>query len=248
MFRTAILLATLTGILLAAGFAFAGVSGMIMALIFAFAINFFSYWYSDRIVLGIYRAKPSEDRDLNDMVKELANDAGIPKPRVYVVPQEIPNAFATGRNKKHAAIAVTKGLSILNKSEMEGVIAHEIGHIKNNDMLLQTLAATIAGAISFLAQIGYWSIFMNDRRDGAGIAGILLIVVFAPIAALLVRLAISRRREYKADHTSAMLTKKPLALASALRKISQVSTQSPMKGSSATSHLWIVNPFRQDWF
>jgi heat shock protein HtpX len=248
MFGTAILLALLTAILLAIGFFFAGILGMTVMLVFAFLINFVTYWYSDRIVLRLYGAKPSDDKELNRMVGNMAREAGIPKPRVYMVPSDVPNAFATGRNPKHAALAVTQGLSILSHNEMEAVIAHEISHIKNRDTLIQTVAATIAGAISYLAYLGYWSMFMGRRRDGSSIIGLVLIVIFAPLAALIVRMAISRRREYKADFTGALLSKHPSDLASALRKISSVSSQNPMRGSSATSHLWIVNPFKQDWF
>lgn len=248
MIRTAVLLATLTAILLAVGFFFAGIFGMTVGLLFAFAINLVSYWYSDRIVLRIYRAKETKDKDLNEMVESLAREGGIPKPRVYIVPSDVPNAFATGRNPKHAAVAITEGLNSLSRDEMEGVIAHEISHIKNNDILVQTIAATIAGAISYIAQIGYWSLFMNDGEESNGVLGLVLVIIFAPIAAMLVKMAISRRREYKADFTGATLSKKPAALASALRKISETSRKKPMHASNATSHLWIVNPFKQDWF
>jgi heat shock protein HtpX len=249
MIRTAILLSTLTAILLAVGFLFAGILGMTIALVSAFAINIFSYWYSDRIVLKLYRAQLTDDEGLNEMVENIAREARIPKPRIYIIPSDVPNAFATGRNPENAAVAVTQGLTSLSRSEMEAVIAHEITHIKNRDTLIQTLAATIAGAISYLAMIGYWSLFMSDRRDsGSMVLGVILIAIFAPLAATLVKLAISRRREYAADHGSALITKRPAALASALRKITDISSRRPMHGSSATSHLWIVNPFRQDWF
>jgi heat shock protein HtpX len=248
MFGTAILLSVLTAILLGIGFFFAGILGMTVGLIFAFAINFLSYWYSDRIVLKLYGARRSNEPELNKIVEDMAREAGIPKPSVYIIPSDTPNAFATGRDPEHAAVAVTNGISVLNKDEKTGVIAHEISHIKNRDTLIQTVAATIAGAISYLAYIGYWSMFLGRRRDASSIIGLLLIVIFAPLAAMIVRLAISRRREYKADFMGAVLSKRPLALASALRKISQVSMQKPMQGPSATSHLWIVNPFKPDWF
>jgi heat shock protein HtpX len=248
MFNTIILLGTLTGILLAIGWFFAGFWGMVFALIMAMFINFFSYWYSDRIVLKIYRAKPTDDHELNLMVERLAIEAKIPKPRVYKIPMDVPNAFATGRDPRHSVIAVTESLMELNKDELEAVLAHEIGHIKNRDVLVSTLAATIAGAISYLAQIGYWSLFFGGRREGGNILGLIFIIIFAPIAALLIRLAISRSREYKADYTGAVLTKKPHALASALRRISLIAKEHPIKGSSATSHMWIVNPFQHDWF
>ncbi|UCD03300.1 MAG: M48 family metalloprotease, partial [Candidatus Aenigmatarchaeota archaeon] len=172
----------------------------------------------------------------------------IPVPKLYVVPSDIPNAFATGRNPEHGAVAVTRGLMRLTRSEMEGVIAHEIRHIKNRDTLIQSIAATIAGAVSYLAMIGYWSLFAGHRRDGGMLIGVILIAIFAPLAATIVKLAISRRREYAADHGAALMTKEPQALASALRKITETVRHNPVHGSSATSHLWIVNPFKQDWF
>jgi len=248
MIRTAILLSLLTAILLAAGFLFAGILGMTFAFIIALVINFVSYWYSDKIVLRLYGAKPAEDKELIAMVGHLAREAEIPAPKVYIVPSEVPNAFATGRSPKHGAVAVTQGLKALNSEEIEAVIAHEIAHIKNRDTLVQTVAATIAGAISYLAQIGYWSMFADKERDRGGMLGLVLIVIFAPLAALLIRMAISRRREYDADYGGAIFSKKPLALASALKKISSIAAQNPIEGSSATSHLWIVNPFTRNWF
>jgi len=248
MIRTAMLLSLLTAILLAAGFLFAGILGMTFAFIIALVINFVSYWYSDKIVLRLYGAKPAEDKELIAMVGHLAREAEIPAPKVYIVPSEVPNAFATGRSPKHGAVAVTQGLKALNSEEIEAVIAHEIAHIKNRDTLVQTVAATIAGAISYLAQIGYWSMFADKERDRGGMLGLVLIVIFAPLAALLIRMAISRRREYDADYGGAIFSKKPLALASALKKISSIAAQNPIEGSSATSHLWIVNPFTRNWF
>jgi len=223
--------------------------GMTIALIFTAFINFFSYWYSDKLILKAYRAYQTEDEGLKEIVKKLAGEASIPVPRIYLIPGDIPNAFATGRDPEHGAVAVTQGLTSLSKNEMEAVIAHEMTHIKNRDTLIQSIAATLAGAIAYLAMIGYWSLFMSDRRDGGSlIIGVILIAVFAPLAATIVKLAISRRREYAADHGAALMTKKPAALASALRKITDVTKQRPMHGSSATSHLWIVNPFKDDWF
>jgi heat shock protein HtpX len=249
MIRTLILLLALTLILLGVGFLVGGVFGMTIALFLAFFLNFLSYWYSDSIILRVYRAHQTEDEGLKEIVKKLASDAGIPVPKIYVIPSDVPNAFATGRNPEHGAVAVTQGLTSLSKDEMEAVIAHEMTHIKNRDTLIQTLAATIAGAISYLAMIGYWSLFMSDRRDsGSLIIGVILIAIFAPLAATLVRLAISRRREYAADHGAALMTKKPMSLASALRKITDATQHRKIHGSSATSHLWIVNPFKQDWF
>lgn len=249
MIRVVALLGFLTAILLLIGFAVGGFWGMTIALVFAVLFNFFTYWYSDRIVIRMYKAKPTGDKKLNDMVKRLSIEANIPKPKVYMVPSDVPNAFATGRNQENAVVAVTEGLLNLDDDEIEGVLAHEIAHIRNNDMLISALAATIAGAISYIAQIGYWSMFLGSGRRGEGsFIGLLLIIIFAPLAAILVKLAISRTEEYKADFTGATLTKKPGALASALKKISDIARGNPMRGSVATSHMWIVNPFKSDWF
>jgi len=246
--KTAILLSLLTAILLAIGLFLGGIAGMTFALVFALAINFISYWFSDKIVLRIYRAKPAKDKKLLDIVEKLAREAGIPKPRAYVIPNDNPNAFATGRDPSHAAVAVTNGLAAFSHDELEGVLAHEISHIKNRDTLVQTVAATIAGAIAYLAQIGYYSMFSSRDDDRGNAIGIILIVIFAPLAAALIRLAISRRREYQADFGGATISKNPLALASALRKIASVSAQNPMRGNSATASMWIANPFKQDRF
>jgi heat shock protein HtpX len=250
MFGTALLFGLLTGIFLGIGWLLGGITGMGLALVLAIVINFISFWYSDRIVLRLYRAKPSQDKRLNEMVRKLSQEAKIPVPRVYVVPRKEPNAFATGRNPKHAALAVTEGLAGLTEGEMEGVLSHEIGHITNRDILVSTVAATLAGAISYVAQIGYFSMYGGGDERGAGsIIGLILIVVFAPLAALMIRMAISRSREYRADRYGAVLTKNPEGLASALRKISAIAQQHPMEGgSSATSNLWIVNPFHGNWF
>ena len=249
MLRTAMLLGALTGILLAIGFFLAGSAGMLFALAVAVVINFVSYWFSDRIVLGLYRAKPTEKKELVSAIKKLSAEAGIPAPRPYIISSKAPNAFATGRNPKHSVVAVTEGLLALEKEEVEGVIAHEIGHIRNGDMLVSTLAATIAGAVSYLAQMGYYSLFYSGgRKDEGNIVALILIVIFAPLAALFIRLAISRVREYKADYTGALLSKNPMGLASALGKISEYSKHNPISGNTATSHMWIVNPFKSDGF
>ncbi len=248
MFGTILLFGLLTGIFLGIGYFLGGIFGMGLAFILAIAINFISYWYSDRIVLKIYRAKPSQDAKLNQMVKKLSQEARIPAPRVFVVPSKVPNAFATGRNPKNAALAVTEGLSGLTQDEMEGVLSHELGHIANRDILVSTVAATLAGAISYIAQIGYFSLYGADERGAGSIIGLILIVIFAPLAALMIRMAISRSAEYRADRYGALLTKNPEGLASALRKIEGMAKHQPMAGSSATSHLWIVNPFREGWF
>lgn len=248
--HTTMLLGTLTGILLVIGLLVGGVIGMAFALVVALIINMFSYWYSDRIVLRMFGATPSDRKDLDVIVARLAHEAKIPKPRVYIMDRKAPNAFATGRDPGHSAIAVTDGLLSLDKDELEGVLAHEIAHIRNRDVLVSTMAATIGGAIAFLAQIGYWSLFMGgDRRDQGNMIGLLLIIIFAPIAALLVRLAISRSEEYRADRVGVLLTKNPKGLSSALRKISSYANHSPMRtGSTASSNMWIVNPFKADWF
>ena len=250
MFGTLALLTVLTLILLGVGWLLGGIFGMAIGLIFAALINFVSYWYSDKLVLRMYKAKPFDDKEIKKMVAELAQEAEIPVPPLYVVENQVPNAFATGRSPKHAAVAVTRGILDLDKAELRGVLAHEISHIKNRDTLVSTVAATIAGAISFLAQIGYYSLFFSsgDRKGQGNMVGLILMVIFAPIAAALVRMSISRSREYKADLTGALITKEPHHLASALRKIHETAKNYPIKGSAATSHLWIVNPFKGDWF
>ncbi len=247
--RTAALLGLLTGVLLAAGFFFAGFTGMTLALIFAVFINFISYWFSDKIVLSMYRAKPLEDKKLDSIVEKLAKEANIPKPKLYTVKAPIPNAFATGRNPKNSAVVVTDGLlNTLDEEEIEGVLAHELSHIKNRDTLVSVMAATIAGAISFLAQMAWYSLIFGNRRQGGGSLVLLPLLILAPLAAILIQLAISRGREFHADYTGAIISKKPLALASALEKISHEAKARPMSGNSATSHLWIVNPFKGDNF
>lgn len=247
MLRTLVLLGTLTGILLAIGFVLGGIIGVTLALGLSIAINLFSYWYSDKIILKIYKAKEIKVGRVYHIVKKLAREAKLPMPRVYIIPSNIPNAFATGRSPKHSAVALTKGLLEFEEDEIEGVVAHELGHIKNRDILLSTMAATIAGAISYLAQITYWSMFGNSRGEG-NIIALIPVVILAPIAALLIRLAISRSREMKADYTGAILTKNPAGLVSALRKISKFARENPIRGNPATSHMWIVNPFGQEWF
>ena len=245
--RTAALLGLLTAILLAIGFLLGGIGGMTTALVFAMLLNFFTYWFSDKIVLSMYRAKPTNDKKLNSIVEKVAKETGIPKPKVYIVPTESPNAFATGRSPSHSSIAVTQGLlDRLDDDEIEGVLSHELSHVKNRDTLVSAIAATVAGAISYLAQIAWLGMFSRDRENGNIL--LLPLLIFAPIAAMLVQLSISRGREFFADYTGAMISKKPLALASALEKISSYVDRNPMKGSSATSHLWIVNPFKGSSF
>jgi len=240
----------LTGILLAIGYLFAGIEGMTFFLILAFILNFIAYWYSDRIVLAIYGAKEiAKDKNpkLHEIVENLAKEAGIPKPRVYLINNPTPNAFATGRSPKHSAIAVTSGLlDSLEWDEIEGVVAHEIAHIKARDTLTSTVAATIAGAIAYIAHIAWYGMLFEDRRRGNIL--LLPLVILAPLAATLVQLAISRTREFKADENGSLFSKKPLSLASALEKISKFVARNPMRGNAATAHLFIVNPFKADSF
>lgn len=245
-FRTTLLLATLTGMFLAIGYLLAGTGGMTIALIMAVLINFVSYWFSDKIVLSMYRARPYENREINKIVENLSKEAGIPKPEVYLIESGIANAFATGRGPGHAALAVTKGLlDNLSHDEIEGVLAHEIAHIKNRDVLVSTMAASIAGAISYIAQMAYWGILGSSRERGGNLL-LLPLIILTPIAAMIVQLAISRGREYGADYTGAMITKNPDGLASALEKISEIAKNRPVRGNNATSHMWIVNPFSGD--
>jgi heat shock protein HtpX len=253
--KTAMLLATLTALLLWAGQALGGESGLVMALIFAGVMNFGAYWWSDKIVLRMYRAQEvtaSQAPALHSLVRELALRGGLPMPRVFVIPEDAPNAFATGRNPEHAAVAVTEGLlRMLDREELAGVIAHELGHVKNRDTLVMTVAATIAGAVSMLANIAQWGMIFGGGRSsddgeegGAHPAAGLLGVILAPIAAMLIQMAISRSREFVADETGARLCGNPLALAGALLKLQAWSRQVPMTaGTPATAHLFIVNPF-----
>ncbi len=245
--RTTLLLGLLTGIFLAIGYAFAGASGAAYAFALALAMNFIAYWFSDKIVLSMYGAKQiteSQNPALHRMVKKLCGEANLPMPRLYKISDKSPNAFATGRNPKNAAIAVTEGLmDTLNDDEVEGVLAHEISHIKNHDILVSSLAATIAGAITYLVQLAYFTggrDSSGERRNGMEM---LLMMILAPMAAALVQMAISRRREFGADRTGAMLSKNPDALASALQKIASTSTRIRLSGNQATAHMFIVNPF-----
>lgn len=248
--RTALLLGLLTGILLAVGYLWSGIFGMTIFLVIAFIMNFLVYWFSDKIVLAMYRAKPiqkSDEPKLHDIVEKLAKEIKMPKPNLYLVNLPILNAFACGRSPKHAAIAVTSGLlKHLNWSEVEGVISHELSHVKNRDTLVSTIAATIAGAIAYIAQIAWYSLFMGGERRQSGGLIFLPLLLLAPIAAMLIQLAITRTREFAADRMGAIISKRPLALASALEKISKVSKQHPIVGNDATAHLFIVNPFKGD--
>ena len=241
--RTTLLLGILTAILLGFGFLLGGTGGVVMAFGLALVINFASYWFSDKIVLGIYRAQPLKDSKIERIVQKIAKGAGIPVPKLYFVDLPVPNAFATGRDPAHAAVAVTRGLKeLMNEEEIEGVLAHEISHIKNRDTLISTIAATVGGAISFLANMAWWLSLGGDSRKG-GFIYLLPLVILAPIAAALVQMAISRGRELQADYTGALITKNPLGLASALQKLGAAAKAHPIKGNPASAHLWIVNPF-----
>ncbi len=248
--KTAMMLAALTALFLWVGQALGGRGGLTMALLFAVVMNFTAYWFSDKIVLRMYRAQPIEPGDqpqLEQIVRDLAERYSSPMPKVYVIPQETPNAFATGRNPQHAAVAVTEGiLRLLNRDELEGVLAHELGHVQNRDTLVSTVAATIAGALSHLANMAMWGAMMGGRSDddrrGGNPIGLIVGIVVAPIAAMLIQMAISRSREYLADETGGRHAN-PLALANALRKIEGWKTQIPMMGGTpATAHLFIINP------
>src|ERR1700733_804702 len=250
-FKTAFLLTLLTLLLMFIGRAFGGQQGMLLALAFAVVMNFVSYFFSDKIALAMYRAKPVTREELPRAyaaVERLTQKIGIPMPKMYVIPNDSPNAFATGRNPQHASVAVTEGiLNLLNDEELEGVLAHELGHVRNRDILISSVAATLAGAITFLARMGYWaSLFggMGDRddRDRGGGFVALLMLILAPIAATLIQLAVSRSREYQADATGAALTGNPYALASALEKLDAYSKRIPMQASPSTAHLFIIQP------
>jgi heat shock protein HtpX len=246
--KTFLLLAGLTVFLIFMGKVLGGRTGMYLAFILALGMNFFSYWYSDKIVLRLYGAQevsPAEAPQLHAMVEELAREAGIPKPRVYIIPDDSPNAFATGRNPEHAAVAATQGiLRLLTPIELKGVLAHEIGHVLNRDILISTVAATLAGAIMILANLARFTAIFGgrDNDEGGGILGIIIMSIVAPLAAMLIQMAISRSREYLADETGAHLAHNPESLARALEKLSYGVQAAPMDAKPATAHMFIVNP------
>ncbi len=250
--RTGLLMAILTGLLMAIGYVFGGPSWAFMMFLFSLAFNFITYWYSDKIVLSWYNARlvdEYEAPELYAIVRDLSERAGLPMPRIAIIPTETPNAFATGRDPKHAVVAVTTGLlKLLNRDELEGVLGHELTHIRNRDMLIGTFAAAMAGAIIQLAYWARWiAIFggFGDDRDGDNVLAAILIAVLAPIAAMLIQAAVSRSREFLADEGGAKISGKPHALASALMKIEQAVRYRPMReGNPATAHMFIVNPFR----
>ena len=247
--KTVLLLAGLTVFLIFMGRILGGRQGMYIAFILAVGMNFFSYWFSDKIVLSMYRAQevsPAEAPQMHQIVEELAREAGIPKPRIYIIPDESPNAFATGRNPQHAAVAATEGIMrLLTPAELKGVLAHELGHVRNRDILISTIAATLAGAIMILASLAKWGAILGFGRnddEGPGLLGIIIMSIIAPIAAMLVQMAISRSREYLADETGAHLAHNPESLARALEKLSMGTQRVPMNASPATAHMFIVNP------
>lgn len=248
-------MAGLTALLMVAGQALGGHGGMMIALVMALGMNFFSYWFSDKLALsmgGAREVSPQEAPELHEMVSGLAARAGLPKPRVYIMDQETPNAFATGRNPEHAAVAVTAGLMrILNRDELAGVLAHELGHIKNRDILISSIAATMAGAISYLATMAQWSmIFGGGRSDddnNGGIIGTVVMMVVAPLAAMLIQMAISRSREYQADATGAAICGNPRSLANALGQLENANRHLPMDVNPATAQMYIVNPLTGGW-
>lgn len=250
-FKTTLLLGVLTGMLMMFGNLLGGQNGMLIAFVIAGGMNFFSYWFSDKIVLAMYRAQPVTESDAPDLyriIRRLTEKAGMPMPKVYVIPEESPNAFATGRSPKHAAVAATVGIMrMLSKEELEGVMAHELMHVANRDTLISTIAATFAGAITYLASMAKWAAIFGGSRDDdnrGGLVGTIAMAIIAPLAAMVVQLAISRGREYAADEGAGKLCGKPLLLASALRKLHQGAAQIPMThGTPATSSLFIVNPF-----
>lgn len=249
MLKTTVLMVGLTLVLVWAGAALGGRSGMTMALVFAMAMNLFTYWFSDKIVLKMYKAQEVSENaapELYSTVRRLAQKAEIPMPKVYIIEQDQPNAFATGRNPDHAAVAVTTGIMrILGREELEGVIAHELSHVKHRDILIGTIAATVAGAISYLAHMAQWAMIFGGRSDddegGSPVAAIVMMIV-GPIAAMLIQMAISRSREYAADEGGARLAGNPRYLASALKKLDMTSRQIPMDAQPATAHMFIVNP------
>jgi heat shock protein HtpX len=252
-FKTTLLLTCLTLLMVAMGSAIGGKTGMVFAFFMACAMNFFSYWFSDKIVLRLYGAREISEADhtsFHAMIRRLAAQAGLPMPRVYIIPSESPNAFATGRNPHHAAVAATEGiLRILSPEELEGVMAHELAHVRNRDILISTIAATFAGAVSMLGSMLQWGAILgagrrDDDGEGAGgLIGSLVLAIIAPIAAMLIQMAVSRSREYLADETGARICGRPMALADALRKLHAGAQVMPMEEARpASAHLFIVNP------
>jgi heat shock protein HtpX len=252
MLRTTLLLGALTGIIMGIGQLLGGSQGLILAFVFAIIMNFGSYWFSDKIVLAMYGARQVSEAEapmLYRIVHNLALRAGMPMPRLYIIPSEAANAFATGRNPQHAAVAVTEGiLRLMNERELTGVLAHELSHVQNHDILISSIAATLAGVIMMIARMARWSAIFggmsrdNDREGGGGVIGLIAMSILAPIAAMLIQMAISRTREFAADTTGARTSGDPLGLASALGKLGAAAERIPLDASPQTSHLFIVNP------
>ena len=249
MMKTVLLMTGLTLLLVFAGSAFGGKSGMMTAFIFACIMNIGTYWFSDKIVLAMYGAKEvsyAEAPEIHSIVRELSMRAGIPMPKVYIIDNATPNAFATGRNPEHAAVAVTRGIvSLLTREELSGVLGHELAHIKHRDILIGTIAATVAGAISMLANMAQWSMYFGGRRDdreGGHPAVAIIMMILAPIAAMLIQMAISRSREYLADEGGAKIAGNPISLAKALGKLHKGVQMMPMDANPATAHMFIVSP------
>ncbi len=249
--KTGLLLGALTGLLMLIGGWFGGQQGVVIAFIFAMVMNFGSYWFSHKIVLRMYKAQAVSENEapqLYAIVKNLAMKASMPMPKVYIIPGDTPNDFATGRNEQHAVVAVTEGLlRILGRDELEGVIAHELTHIRNRDILLGSIAATLAGAIVMLANMAQWAAIFGGGRDddeggGSNIVGLILMAILAPIAATIIQMALSRSREYLADAGGATISGKPYGLAGALEKLSRASKTMPMEANPSTAHMFIVNP------
>jgi heat shock protein HtpX len=250
-FKTAALLAAMTAVIVLIGNLMGGRQGMVIAFVFAAGMNFFSYWYSDKLVLKMYRAReigPAEGGEIYGLVQRLAANAGLPMPKVYRIPQEAPNAFATGRNPENAVVAVTDGLlHLMDRDEVAGVIAHELAHIKNRDILIGTIAATMAGAIMMLASMARWAAIFgggrsSDEEGGASGIGLIFMSILAPFAAMIIQMAISRSREYLADSTGAAIAGRPDGLARALEKLGAYSRRIPMAASPSTAHMFITNP------
>lgn len=249
-FKTAILMTAMMVLFILVGNLIGGETGMTFAFVFSLALNFGSYWFSDKIVLKMYRAQEVSEKDapqLYNIVENLSSKAGLPMPRVYIMNNPTPNAFATGRNPEHSAVAVTTGImNILNKEELEGVIAHELSHIKNRDILVSTIAATLVGTITFIARMAGWAAMFGggrSERDRDNVFGDLALMILAPVAAVLIQMAISRSREYMADESGAQITGKPLGLANALNKLTQANKMLPMANAGTSSaHMFIVNP------
>ncbi len=250
--KTVLLLGALTGLLLWAGEVFGGRSGLTLALVIAAALNMAGWFFSDKIALAAHRAQPvseAEAPELYSIVAELTQNAGLPMPRLYIIPEMQPNAFATGRGPRHAAVAVTQGLlETMDREELKGVLAHELGHVKHRDILISSIAATLAGAITFIARMAGWALMFGggsrDERGGGGALGGLLFYLVAPIAALLIQLAVSRSREFAADAEGARIAGTPLGLASALRKLGAYTARVPMRTARPnTAHMMIANPF-----